>query len=266
MSRDRRRNRAHPGLPRLRLEGDGLLSRTVGLHGPVGQVVQCGKDQGHRGHCAYGAWPRPPAVRRSIFDRKALCRHLRVVLQLLYGFSDISAPDILTPGHFDTPLFDTQTLWLQDILAPRHLTTRHFATQTLCHPNIVKLHTNQDILKPRQFAPKTFYHSSHLDTQTFSSKALSYSTISQSVRGQQLLWLGYHRIGRGSSTSHSGEFSNLRPFLSINFLKGFQKSKKFGRWTFGSGGKKTFKRSEKVWRTDRQTNIRTFRLTLKTHQ
>ena len=41
------------------------------------------------------------------------------------------------------------------------------------------------------------------------------------------------------------KFSNLRPLLSITFPQGFQKSKKFGHWTLGSGGKKTVKQSEK---------------------
>ena len=39
--------------------------------------------------------------------------------------------------------------------------------------------------------------------------------------------------------------SNLRPLLSITRPQGFQISKKFGHWTFGSGGNKTAKRSEK---------------------
>ena len=41
------------------------------------------------------------------------------------------------------------------------------------------------------------------------------------------------------------KFSNLRPLLFINFILGLQKSKKFGYWTLGSGGKNTVKRSEK---------------------
>ena len=40
--------------------------------------------------------------------------------------------------------------------------------------------------------------------------------------------------------------SNLRPHLSDTFPQGFQKSKKFGHWTMGSGGEKTFKRSEPI--------------------
>ena len=48
-------------------------------------------------------------------------------------------------------------------------------------------------------------------------------------------------------------------FFQLLFPRGFWMSKKIGYWTFGSGGKKTFQQSEKVWRTDKQTNIRTFR-------
>ena len=40
--------------------------------------------------------------------------------------------------------------------------------------------------------------------------------------------------------------SNLRPFLSITFCQGFRISIKLGHWTSGSGGKKTFKRSEQM--------------------
>ena len=46
----------------------------------------------------------------------------------------------------------------------------------------------------------------------------------------------------------------MRPLLSITFHQEFRKSKKFGQWTSGSGGKKTVKRSEKVWWTNTQTN------------
>ena len=42
------------------------------------------------------------------------------------------------------------------------------------------------------------------------------------------------------------KFSNLRQFLSITYPQGFQKSKKFGHWTLGIGGKKTFKLSEQM--------------------
>ena len=47
-------------------------------------------------------------------------------------------------------------------------------------------------------------------------------------------------------TLYKHKVSNLRPLLSITFLQGFQKSKKFGDWTLGSGGKKTFKQSEQM--------------------
>ena len=40
-------------------------------------------------------------------------------------------------------------------------------------------------------------------------------------------------------TIYEQKFSNLRPFLVITFPQGFQKSKKFGHWTLGSGGKNT---------------------------
>ena len=49
---------------------------------------------------------------------------------------------------------------------------------------------------------------------------------------------------------------SLRPLLSITFPQGFQKSKKFGHWTSGNGGKKTFKRYLKKW-TDRHTDKQT---------
>ena len=39
--------------------------------------------------------------------------------------------------------------------------------------------------------------------------------------------------------------SDLRPLLPITFPQGLRKSKIFGHWTLGSGGKKTFKRNLK---------------------
>ena len=42
--------------------------------------------------------------------------------------------------------------------------------------------------------------------------------------------------------------------LSTTFPQGFRISKKFGHWTLGSGGKKTVKGSEKVWRTNTPFN------------
>ena len=55
---------------------------------------------------------------------------------------------------------------------------------------------------------------------------------------------------------------NMRQFLSITFAQGFRIYKKFLHWASESGSKKTVKRSEKVWRTnrqtDKQTNIWTF--------
>ena len=47
-------------------------------------------------------------------------------------------------------------------------------------------------------------------------------------------------------TIYEQKFSNLRPLLSITFPQGSWKSKKFGHWTLGSGGKKTFKRNEQM--------------------
>ena len=47
-------------------------------------------------------------------------------------------------------------------------------------------------------------------------------------------------------TLYEQKCSNLRPLLSITFPKKFRKSKKFGHWTSGSKGKKTFKRSEQM--------------------
>ena len=53
-------------------------------------------------------------------------------------------------------------------------------------------------------------------------------------------------FARRLNTLYEQKFSHLRPFLSITFPQGFQKSKKFGQWAFGSGGKKTFKRREQI--------------------
>ena len=47
-------------------------------------------------------------------------------------------------------------------------------------------------------------------------------------------------------TLYLQKVSNLRPILNITFLQGFQKSKKFGQWTLGNGGKKKFKQSEQM--------------------
>ena len=52
------------------------------------------------------------------------------------------------------------------------------------------------------------------------------------------------------------KFSNLRPLLSITFPQGFRKSKKFGHWTLGSGGKKTFKWSEQMEKISKKNFIR----------
>ena len=55
-------------------------------------------------------------------------------------------------------------------------------------------------------------------------------------------------------TLYEQKFSNLRPLLSITFLKGFRKSKKFGHWTLGIGGKKTVKQYLKSEQTIKQTH------------
>ena len=52
-------------------------------------------------------------------------------------------------------------------------------------------------------------------------------------------------------TLYEQKISNLRPLLFVTFPQEFRKSKKFGHWTSGSGGKKTFKRSKQMkknWR------------------
>ena len=46
-------------------------------------------------------------------------------------------------------------------------------------------------------------------------------------------------------TLYEQNFSSLRPLLLINFPQEFRKSKMFGHWTLGSGGKNTVKQSEK---------------------
>ena len=51
---------------------------------------------------------------------------------------------------------------------------------------------------------------------------------------------------RRFDTLYEKKFSNMRPLLSITFPQGFRKSKKFGHWTSGSEGKKTFKLSEQI--------------------
>ena len=45
-------------------------------------------------------------------------------------------------------------------------------------------------------------------------------------------------------TLYKQKFWNLIPLLSITFLQGFWKYKKFVHWTLGSGGKKMLERSE----------------------
>ena len=49
----------------------------------------------------------------------------------------------------------------------------------------------------------------------------------------------------------------MRPLLSITFPQGFRIFKDIGRPTFGSGGKKTFKRYLKSEQTDRHTHGQT---------
>ena len=48
-------------------------------------------------------------------------------------------------------------------------------------------------------------------------------------------------------TLYEQKLSKLKPLCSITFPQGFRKSKKFGHWTLGNGGKQTVKLSEKVW-------------------
>ena len=57
-------------------------------------------------------------------------------------------------------------------------------------------------------------------------------------------------------------FLNLRIPLSVTFPQGFQKSQKLGHLTLGSRGKKTVKRSEKVWHTKTHTDFFTYRKNL----
>ena len=54
------------------------------------------------------------------------------------------------------------------------------------------------------------------------------------------------KCARRLYTLYEQKFSNLRHLLSNTFPQGFRKSKKFGHWTFRSGGKKRFKRSEQM--------------------
>ena len=52
--------------------------------------------------------------------------------------------------------------------------------------------------------------------------------------------------------------SDTTSFITfITFLQGLQISKLFGHWTVESGGKRTIKRSEKVWRTNTHTDTLT---------
>ena len=52
-------------------------------------------------------------------------------------------------------------------------------------------------------------------------------------------------------TLYKQNFSNLRPLLSITFPEGFQKSKAFRHWTLRNRGKRTFKRSEQVKKSEK---------------
>ena len=58
-------------------------------------------------------------------------------------------------------------------------------------------------------------------------------------------------------TTSKQKCSNLRTLLFITFPQGFRISKNIGHPTFGSGGKKTFKRYLKSEHTDRRTDRRT---------
>ena len=55
-------------------------------------------------------------------------------------------------------------------------------------------------------------------------------------------------------TLYKQKVSNMRPLLSITFPQRVRKSKKFGYWTSGSGGKKTFKQIEQM----RKKCVKTF--------
>ena len=47
-------------------------------------------------------------------------------------------------------------------------------------------------------------------------------------------------------TLYKLKLTRQKPLLSVAFPQRFGKSKKFGHWTLGRGGKKTFKRSEQM--------------------
>ena len=69
-------------------------------------------------------------------------------------------------------------------------------------------------------------------------------------------WKGSN-ISTLSYTLYEKSFQIWDHFFPLLFPQGFQKSKIFGHRTSGSGGKKTVKRSEKVWWTNKQTNKQT---------
>ena len=66
-------------------------------------------------------------------------------------------------------------------------------------------------------------------------------------------------LSRWFYTLYEQKFSNLIPFLSITFPQGFQKSRNFGHWTTGSGGKKTEWESVTNKQTNTHMDISTYR-------
>ena len=77
-------------------------------------------------------------------------------------FSNISASDILTPRHFDTPFltprhFDNKIFFHPDIVPSRYCSTayksRHIDTQTFCDRDILPLQSfwHQNILQPKLY-------------------------------------------------------------------------------------------------------------------
>ena len=85
------------------------------------------------------------------------------------------------------------------------------------------------------------YHTSHITH--YKSHLSNFLLVSLNSPGKKTLFFSFFWQ---FYSLYEQKFPTLRPHCSITFSQGFQISKKLGHWTSGSGGKKTFNRSEQM--------------------
>ena len=108
--------------------------------------------------------------------------------------------------------------------------------------------------KPIKFQQKKF----HLrETKNLSTNADSSTITKKILLIRQNSPKNTFFFARGDFTTFMSKVFKSESTSFHYFPQGLRRSKKFRHWTSGSGGKKTVKLSEKVWRTDKHTNTQT---------